>query len=74
MPEFTKVHCGISNGIVLQLYEESKGPFGVISYFEKSRVVLNGGDNEVATEFFDQWVEANSGNELVKNGFIERKN
>lgn len=72
MSEFTKVRCGIPNGIVLRTFERSEGPFGVISYLPSEAVTLNGGDNNVSSEFFNKWMKANSDNDLVKNNFIER--
>lgn len=72
MSEFTHVRCKIPNGVVLRTFERSEGPFGVISYLPKESVTLNGGSNEVNSEFFDSWLEANSDSDLVKNHFIER--
>jgi len=71
MSEFAKVHCKVPNGVVLRTYEKVEGPYETTSYFEKARVVLNGGDNNVDSEFFAEWMAANSDNDLVTNNFIK---
>ena len=71
MSEFARVHCKIPNGVVLRTFEPDEGPFGVISYFEKARVTLTAGDNNVDPEFFAEWMKANSDNDLVTNNFIK---
>lgn len=72
MSEFVNVHCKVSNGVVLRTFEKSEGPFGIISFLPKDSVTLNPGNNAVDSKFFDAWMEANSDNDLVKDGFIQR--
>lgn len=71
MSEFVQVRCKIPNGVVLRTFEEVEGPYETTSYFEKQRVTLNGGVNNVDPEFFAEWMKANSDNELVTNNFIK---
>lgn len=72
MSEFTKVHCGISNGVILRLFEEVEGPLGTKWHIPSAAVQLNGGENDVDSKFFDKWIEVNSDDHLVQNKFIER--
>jgi hypothetical protein len=73
MSEFIKIHCSIPNGVILRLFEKIDGPFGTVSHLPKERIVLNPGMNVVPAAFFDQWMEANSDTDFVKNKFIERR-
>jgi hypothetical protein len=72
MSEFTKVNCEIPNGVVLRLFEEVEGPFGLKSHIPTESMTLNGGENDVDSEFFDKWLKVNSDNHFVKEKFIER--
>lgn len=67
------LHCRIPNGVILRLFEEVEGPFGVISHLVSDSVTLRFGDNDVDPSFFSQWIAANPDHDLVKNKFIERK-
>jgi hypothetical protein len=70
MSEFVTVGCKVINGVVLRTFDEVKGPFETKSFVEKDRVTLDQGSNEVPKEFFSSWLEANSDNDLVRQGFI----
>ncbi len=66
------VHCHISNGISLQIFEMKDVGLGVKEAKKKGQPVeLKTGLNKVDQKFWDEWFEQNKNSPIVTNRGVE---